>query len=148
MKKTILLILMGFVALAGFAQSKEDRDAKAKEFMEFKIKFLADEMELKGDVRQKFVALYTQYETEKRVLWKNAKELEKKIKNNKNATETDYDEWQKAKAKIDDLDSAYNKKFAQFLNSKQMYKLKTAEEAFMRKMRDCRDKKKGEKKKK
>lgn len=143
MKKTLMLMLMLLsVAFMGNAEKKGDKEAKAKEFMEFKIKFLADEIGLTGDVRQKFVSLYTQYESERRVLWKRARDLEKKIKGNKNATEADYDEWSKAKAKIDELSSAYDKKFAKFLTSKQIYKMKTAEEEFMRKMRDCRDKKK------
>lgn len=145
MKKTLMLMLMLLtVVFVGNAQNKGDREAKAKEFMEFKIKFLADEIGLKGDTRQKFVTLYTQYEKEKRVLWKKARDMEKKIKANKNASEAEYEEWNKAKTKIDDLESSYDKKFAQFLNSKQIYQMKKAEDEFMRKIRSCRDKKKGE----
>ena len=148
MKKTLLMILMlTLVSFAGMAQSKggSDKSARAKEFLEFKIKYLSDEMGLTGEERQKFVNLYTQYGNEKRVLWKKAHDLEKKIKEKKNATEAEYEEWSKAKAKIDELEASYDKKFSNFLTSKQIYKMKSAEEQFKQKMRDCRDKKKGEK---
>ena len=147
MKKTILLSLMILLtAMGALAQQKKGNGDKAKEFLEFKLKFIADEMELKGDARQKFNETYSQMEQERRQLFKKSKEIEKRIKNSKNASEAEYDKANKelteVKAKMADIEKKYDAKFSKFLTKKQLFKMKEAEEKFMEKVREYHAKKK------
>lgn len=150
MKKNILFILLTILfAIPSFAQKKSHQEKK-KEIIEFKTNFIADEMELKDDVRKKFIEVYTQMENERRAVFKQMKQIEKDIKNNKNATEADYDkatkETNQAKRKMADIEASYEKKFATFLTKKQIYKMKEAEEKFIKTMRECKEKKRSERK--
>lgn len=153
MKKTILLFfMMVTVSLGAVAQNKGcDREAKEKEFKEFKIKFLADQLNLKGDVRQKFNAVYGEYENERRVLFKKKKEIEKSIKNGKKVTEAEYDRANKElndiKTQSAALEKTYDEKFSKFLSKEQIFNLKKSEEKFKENMRDLKEKKKKEQKK-
>ena len=89
-------------------------------------------------------------ENERRAVFKQMKQIEKDIKNNKNATEADYDkatkETNQAKRKMADIEASYEKKFATFLTKKQIYKMKEAEEKFIKTMRECKEKKRSERK--
>lgn len=153
MKKTILLfIFASLLAFPSFAQkhSSPDKEGRQKEFMEFKLKFLAEEIDLKEDQKKEFNEVYTQMETERRSIYKKIKAAEKKISDNKNASEADYEkaatDISNAKAEMTQIEKKYDEKFSTFLTKKQMYKLKEAECKFMERMRECREKKKNEKK--
>lgn len=149
--KLLLILLAAIIALPSFAQ-KPAKEDKRKEMMEFKLKFLADEMELNADQKKKFNELYTQMETERRGIFKKIKEAEKVISNNKNASEKDYEkaytEIQKGKDEMAKIEKNYDAKFSKFLSKKQIFKLKEAENKFMEKIRECRDKKKASHQKK
>lgn len=153
--KLILLMIVTLLALPGFGQKKASHDKdKAewrKEMLDLKLDFLANEINLRDDQKKQFVELYSQMETERRAIFKKIKTAEKSIKDNKDASESDYDKASKeisaAKAEMAQVEKQYDEKFATFLTKKQMYKLKEAEGKFTQKMQDCRDKKKHEKKK-
>lgn len=150
--KTILILLAIIFALPSFAQnqrSKSDHESKRKEMMEFKLKFLADEMDLNDSQRKQFNEVYSQMETERRAVFKKIKDAEKIIKGNKNASEADYDKATKdisaAKAQMAQIEKTYDEKFSKFLTKKQIFKMKEAEDKFKETVRKCRDKKKNEK---
>lgn len=154
MKGKILLILLALLSvLPSFAQKQgnKDHDGKRKEMMEFKMKFLADEIGIKDDQRKQFFEVYQQMETERRAIFKKIKTAEKSIAANKNASEADYEKANKeiseAKNEMTKIDKKYEDKFSTFLSKKQIYKLKEAENKFMEKVRNCRDKKKQQKSK-
>ena len=117
--------------------------------MEFKLKFLADEMDLNDSQRKQFNEVYSQMETERRAVFKKIKDAEKIIKGNKNASEADYDKATKdisaAKAQMAQIEKTYDEKFSKFLTKKQIFKMKEAEDKFKETVRKCRDKKKNEK---
>ena len=156
MKKQLLLLILFISAAFSFqalAQPKRDSgpDPKMmKEITEYKMKLLAQEMDLKEDQKEKFVELYQKMSEERMQNFRRMRQLEDSLK--ENASEEDY---KKASDGIADLKLAdariekeYDAKFAKFLSQKQIYKMKEAEEKFRRKMHDMRQKRCGEKKKK
>lgn len=151
-KLFLLLLFAALIAIPSFAQKKADRDheAKKKEFMEFKLNFLAEELELRDDQRKQFNEVYMQMETERRAIFKRIKTAEKSIKDNKEASEADYEkansEISAAKADMVKVEDKYNDKFATFLTKKQLFKLKEAENKFTEKIQQCKDKRKHKKK--
>lgn len=156
MKGKILIVLLAICfAIPSFAQKKahsgKDHDTKRQEMLELKLDFLASEIDLKEDQKKQFVELYSQMEMERRAVFKKIKASEKSIKENKDASEADYDKANKeitaAKAEMAQIEKQYDEKFATFLTKKQMFKLKEAENAFTQRMKDCRDKKKQERSK-
>ncbi len=148
---TFILILPAIFSLCAQNAEKghKGKHPSAKEVNEFKMKFLAQEMELDADQQQKFIELYTKMSDERFSRFKNVKELEKKVKSDKNASEADYAALSDAigKSKIDDaeMEKRYDELFSRFLTSKQIFKMKEGEEKFRRKMREMkRDRKKQE----
>lgn len=154
MKKLLLLMLMIFGISAGvYAQNpgkKGPDEKKIKEIRDYKIKYLAQEMELKGDQKSKFVELYEKMSDEKIKNFRSMRAMEKRLKDN--ATEAEYKE---LTSKISDcrvrdaqIEKEYDAKFAEFLTPKQLYMMKEAEGKFRKKMMDMHHKRKEERKKK
>lgn len=152
--KKLLLLLMLIVAGAtmAFAHPGPKDKGPDKEMMrkiqEYKIKYLAQEMELKGDQKERFTVLYKEMSTERHKIWRQVRELEKSV--GKNASEEDYARVSKAisDARLRDatLEQEYDRKFSEFLSQKQIYKMKEASEEFRRKMEEMHHKKKDKKK--
>lgn len=137
----VVLALVGVVSI--YAQDgKKSREDMRKEIVEFKIKFLAQEINLQKDQQEKFAELYSQLSQEKKKIFSNAMKLERKLRNSADATDADYAEASKvmaeARAKDIELDKQYDKKFAAFLTSKQIFQMKSAEEKFRKKMEEMR----------
>ena len=109
-------------------------------------------MELKEDQQKKFFDLYNQMTDEKVKVFKETKALEKKLADSANASEAEYDAVSKAitaaKEKDAEIEKRYDEKFKQFLTSKQLFKMKGAEEKFRQKMHEMRHAKKTGRKKK
>ena len=150
--KILLILLTILFALPSFSQNSKttaDHESRRKEMMEFKLKFLADEMGLNDSQKKQFNELYIQMENERRTAHKKMKAAEKIIKVNKNASEADYDKASKdiaaAKAQMAQIEKNYDDKFSKFLTKKQLFKLREAEDKFKETVRKCRDKKKSEK---
>ena len=154
MLKHILLILM--LSIFGSAISKGEviecpsPDGKSKEqifkeIQEFKLKYLAQEMDLRDDQQQKFFDLYNEMSAKRFAAMREARRLEKKVKKNKDATEDDYktvtEAINKAKAEDASIEKEYDAKFSVFLSQKQIFKMKSAEESFRKKMEEMRHKK-------
>lgn len=148
MYRFLLSIILVAVAMCGSAQTKKHHGHSPemrKEIMDFKVKFLAQEMELSEAQYSKFSELYRQMSEEKRKVFHNVKCLERKLKANKKATDADYEAASQsitdAKIKDAEIEKKYDEKFAAFLSKKQMFKLKEAEDKFRRKIMDMRRKK-------
>lgn len=146
-----LLILAFFCTLAVNAQTPEKKShaEMRKEVAEFKIKFLAQEMELKDNQREQFAELYTKMDQEKRQAFSKAMKLERKVKNDKEATEADYaaaaKAMEEARDKDHEIDKKYDEKFATFLSAKQRFKMRSAEEQFRKKMEQMHRERKSQK---
>lgn len=144
MKKLTLLLLLIFAAVIPMsAQNKsKDRQAMRKEIHEFKLKFLAQEMDLREDQQKKFFDLYNQMTEEKVKVFRETKALEKKLTDSANASDAEYEAVSKAitaaKEKDAEIDRRYDEKFSQFLTPRQMFKMKAAEEKFRDKMHEMR----------
>ena len=129
---------------ASYAQTKggKSREEMRKEIEEFKIKFIAQEMDLKDDQKEAFADLYTKMNSERMKAFSQAMQLERKIRKSKDATEEEYAAASKAMNDARDKDAEITKKyadkFATFLTNKQIFKMRTAEEKFRRKMEEMR----------
>ncbi|MBD5370595.1 MAG: hypothetical protein HDR80_05520 [Bacteroides sp.] len=151
MKKLLLMLMLAIATtMAAFAHPAPDGKGGAKEMFhkirEYKIKFLAQEMELKNDQKERFAKLYAEMSAERMKIWSPVRALEKKV--GKDASEEEYAKVSKAisDARVRDaaLDQEYDRKFAEFLTQKQIFKMKEASEKFKRKMEEMhRSKKKG-----
>ncbi|MBD5222795.1 MAG: hypothetical protein HDS71_01895 [Bacteroidales bacterium] len=153
MKKLVLLftvILLSCVSLSAqkrSADKEKDHAEMRKEITDFKIKFLAQEMELTDEQQKKFAPIYRQMSEEKGPIYHEIFSMKRKL-NNK-SSEAEYESFGKAventKDKMAAIDKKYNAQLSKFLSAKQIYKMKTAEETFHHKMREMRDKKKNKK---
>lgn len=149
LKHIISIFLLSLVTILGvspaaYAQKRSADSRNEKELREYKIKFLAQEMELTAEQQPKFVEVYTKMMTEKKNAFENAIALDNKVRNAKNASEADYNKASEAmaQAKIKDgeIDKKYEKEFRKFLSSKQIYKMKEAEEKFRQRLKKARKK--------
>lgn len=145
-----MLLLTALVPAA--AQNKgKDRQAMRREVEEFKLKYLAQEMDLKEDQQKKFFELYGEMSKEKKKLFKETKALEKRLAESADASEAEYEAVSKAitdsKEKDAQIEKRYDEKFAEFLTPRQIFKMKSAEQKFREKMHEMRQKhRKGKKK--
>ncbi len=154
--KILLTLLLGIFSVAGlFAQpkghEKKSREEMRKEIDEFKKKFIAQEIDLKDDQKKEFFELYTQMNNERMKVFEQTRALERKVKKNADASEADYKAVSKAiteaKEKDAEIEKKYDAKFSKFLTSKQIYKMKSAEEKFRNKMQEMWHKKRPPRKK-
>lgn len=149
MKKILLLFICALTFTFAYSQPKgghhHHKGDMGKEVLEFKIKFLSQEMELTADQQRQFAQLYKKMDEERRLAFKEARAIERKVRHAKNATEADYAAaaaaMSKAKKKEMEIDTRYEKKFASFLSKKQMFKMREAEEKFRDRMRKMRQSK-------
>lgn len=152
-QKILLMILFSAFVFPTFAQKQHkssDRENRRKEMLEFKIDYLSKEMELKDDQKKQFREVYSQMENERRAILKKIKNAEKAV-SGKDVSETEYDKASKeisaARNEMMQVEQKFDEKFSTFLSKKQIFKLKEAENKFMQKMQECKDKRKQEKKK-
>lgn len=144
----LFFLLTGVFSLSADPHDGKSREDKMKEMLEFKMKYLAQEMDLKGDQRKEFFKIYKEMADEKRDASREADNLARKIKKEgDNASEEDYQKltaaMNEAQTKTAAIDKKYDEKFSEFLSSKQIYKMKEAEKAFRKKLEDMRHKKHG-----
>ncbi len=132
-----------------FAQDKgkcKTKEEMRQELKEFKMKFLAQEIDLKEDQQKHFFELYDQMMADRMKVYEQTRQLERKVKKDKVASEEDYAALSKAmteaKAKDAEIEKVYDAKFASVLTNKQIFKLKSAEDKFRKKMQEMRKKKK------
>lgn len=148
--KRFALLLMMIIALSSvsFAQ-KKNNEGKNVEYKEYRMKVLAQEMDLKEDQRKKFFELYEQMWAEKIKLFKDTKALEKKLKDSSEVTDEEYkkasDAITNAKEKIAEIEKRYDEKFSQFLSQKQIYKMKSVEDKLNQRSREIHNQRKAKK---
>lgn len=146
MKHIVILLLLMIVPAAVMAQHKNNRAKVEKELQDFKIKYLAQEMELRADQQAKFVEVYSRKMNEIRKIYETPMKLQHKVKHNKKATPEEYqkasDMMSDAKVQEGKVDRKYDEEFKKFLSSKQIYKMKQAEGEFRKKLQELRSKRK------
>ena len=150
MKKLLLTLffLIGcFSLVAAQGHHGKKNDKMYEEIQEFKMKYLAQEMELKDDQKDRFYKLYDELNEKRVEVLKPAWQLEKKLRKNHSASEEQYQEaaeaMSRAKDKCAAIEKEYNEKFSQFLSQKQIFKMKEAEDQFRKKMQEMRQNKRG-----
>lgn len=131
--------------LVPFMMSAQGRGDVSKELQEYKIKYLAQEMDLKPDQQTKFVEVYTRMWNEKQKIFQTARNVERKVRSDNSASAADYQRANEAmsQAKIQEgqIDKKYDAEFKKFLTDKQIYKMKEAEKTFREKLKQLRNKK-------
>ena len=145
MKKLGLLIFLLFTA-TGFAFSQKEEgevvEKRMREVQEFKMKYLAQEMELSEAQKKKFYEVYGEMMQSRTQCFRSARMLEKKVKRDKDATEQEYqqatDAINKANAEWAETEKAYNDKLSEFLTQKQIYKMREAEASFRAKFEELK----------
>lgn len=155
MKKLIFIVTM-LLAGFGLAFSQDEDPAKRekmfREFQEFKMNYLAREMDLSEAQKKKFIEVYEDMTKSRLECFKEAKEKERKLKRDTNASEEEYKEASealaKANAKWSDEEKAYNEKFSEFLTQKQIFKMREAENNFKSKMQEMKHSRKKDRHKK
>lgn len=139
---SLFAILVAVLLMPQMAFGECPPDPMNKEVREFKLKFLAQEMELKEDQQKTFFDLYNQMMEEKFKIFSEVRKLESQVDSKKDATEADYQAVSnaitKAKSRDAEIEQRYDKKFSTFLTQKQLFKMKAAEEKFRNKMRQMR----------
>lgn len=150
MKRHIsLLILLAGISLAAFSQNTETTEPNAakvekrmKEVQDYKMKFLAQEMELSEVQKKKFFEVYEDMQARKHECYKEAMKMDREIKHNHEATEADYQQvtlaFNKANAEWAEYEKQYNEKFSEFLSQKQIYKMREAENTFRMKFEEMK----------
>lgn len=152
MKKYLLLLLV-FLGMAVSVQAQRrcgQPDAeKLKEINEYRLKYLAQEMELTDEQKPKFVELYNQMTAERKTNFDKLRAAEKKLKGNLSDAEYKAQVNVVSDCKVHDAQIVkdYDAKFEKFLSAKQIYKMKEAEEKFRKRLREMHQQRKHDKKK-
>lgn len=150
MKKQIFFLLaLVFLAIPCFAD-KKDRAKMMEEIQNFKIDFLAQEMELTEKVKADFAPLYREYDNELRKTGSEVFKFEREMKKKKDPTDADYKRLselqKKSREDFETVNKKYEPKFEAILNSKQIYQMHKGEEKFFEKMKEMRKKHGGDSK--
>ena len=135
----LAFILMAVIPVAAHEKGKLSPE-KRKEFREYKMKFLAQEMGLKDETRQKFYDLYNQLSDERLDIRMEMHAINHKIKDN-TATDQDYATLNRLKEQDAEIEKKYDAKFAAFLTNKEIFKMKEAENVFRQKLHEMKAKK-------
>lgn len=141
----LILVLLAVVPMAAQEKVKLSPE-KRKEFREYKMKFLAQEMGLKEETSKKFFEVYNQLSDERLDIRIEIHDLNKKIKHG-TATDQDYARLNKLKEQEAEIEKRFDAKFATFLTNKDIFKMKEAEGVFRKKLHEMKSKKEKEKKK-
>ena len=152
MNRIFTLLILLFTGLgAGMAQDKEsgNKEKMFREVREFKIKYLAQEMELSESQTPKFIDLYDEMSASRDSCYRHVRKMEKNLKKSKDATEEEYQKvteaMNEANVSYAEIEKVYDEKFAEFLSPKQIYMMKEAEQKFRSKLEGMRqDRKKRE----
>lgn len=144
-KKIFLLMMFSAMGIAlSFAQTDDQNkiDRRIKEVQEYKMKYIAQEMELSEAQKKKFFEVYQEMNTAKFNCYKDAVNMDRNLRQDKNATEQDYQQVTEAFNKANDewaqYEKTYNEKFSEFLTQKQIYKMREAENSFRAKFEEMK----------
>lgn len=154
LRKTLLLLIVAIVACgSAYAQRPgkgKSREEMRKDLREFKMKFIAQEIDLKEDQQKQFTEVYGRMLDERMKLFEETRGLERKLK--KEGADVSDEEYSKvnkslseAKEKDAEIEKRYDAEFSKFLTGKQIFQMKGAEEKFRQKMSEMRHKNKSKK---
>lgn len=152
-RKIVVLLIAAIMACGSVYAQKpgkgKNRAEMRKELREFKMKFIAQEMDLKEDQQKQFTEVYGRMHDERMKLFEQTRGLERKLKKEGEVSDEEYAQLNKslteAKEKDAEIEKRYDAEFSKFLNSKQIFKMKSAEEKFRQKMTEMRHKNKSKK---
>ncbi|MDE7437491.1 MAG: hypothetical protein K2M93_03315 [Muribaculaceae bacterium] len=153
LRKTVILLVVAIVACgSAYAQKSgkgKSREEMRKELREFKLKFIAQEMDLKEDQQKQFAEVYCKMEDERMKLFEQTRGIERKLKKEGEVSDEEYVRLNKTltetKEKDAEIEKRYDGEFSKFLSGKQIFKMKSAEDKFRQKMAEMRHKKKSKK---
>lgn len=127
----------------------KDKKEMLKEIKEFKVDFLAKEMDLSAAQRKKFAEVYAERMEELHIYMEKSHAIEKRLKNEKNISDEEY---AKAMATLDEyrdkcqeIEKKNDAKLKTFLSQKQLFKMREGERKFrdtMHRMKHSTPKKK------
>ena len=140
MKKLYFILLLIFLTGVPLTAHGHLTPEQRKEYREYKMKFLAQEMGIKDEVRNKFFEVYNQLSDERQSVRREIHEINKKIKENK-ATEEDYSTLNRLRDQDAEIDKKFDARFATFLSVKEIFKMKEAENTFRKKLHEMKAKK-------
>lgn len=151
MKNFLLLFFSCILFIpATLAQGQKDRAKMREDLQNFKIDFLAKEMDLSEKEKSEFIPIYKEYDSERRKVGAEAWKFEHELSKKKDASDADYKKLselqQSARSKDGEIVRKYDEKFASFLSAKQIYNMHKGEAKFFEKMKEMH-KKFGEKNK-
>ena len=153
MRKFLLIFtLLCCLAIPALAQQKaKNPTVLRKELNEYRLKYIAQEIELKPEQQKRFVEVYSKMTEEKEKAFAEARALEQRVKTCPECGDADYakasDAVAAAKIKEGEIEKKYDARFAEFLTQKQIYKMREAESSFRDRMREMRHRHKRTKKK-
>lgn len=137
-----MFLMAMFVAVVPVSAQKKHKNGMQKEISEFRIKFVAQEIELRAGQQKQFVELYEKMMAERRAAFEEVRRLDKALREDKNPSEADYkalsDARTKAQAKAAEITARYDALFSKFLSQKQILKMKEADDKFRQKMMEMR----------
>lgn len=144
MKKYLLLLLLAFLAIPAAIAQDKDKAKMREELQQFKIDFLAKEMNLTDKEKAEFSPLYKEYDEQRRRAGSEAWKFERELKKKKDASEADYKRLselqQKAREKDNEIVKKFDSRLESFLTAKQIYQMHQGEEKFFEKMKEMRKK--------
>lgn len=120
-----------------------------KELREYKLKFLVQEADLKGEVKDGFSKAFNEHFEAQGKLFKEMRRAKKSLESKSVPTEADYAEYQKTeksiKARQKAADDKYRASLEKILSPSQLFKLQSAEDKFREKMQEMKAKRKAKK---
>ena len=149
MRRIFTLIIGMLMFIPVFAQNKhertEDHSRMIQEYREYKMKLIAQELDLKGETRNKFFETYQQMCNERGPVMHKLGEARRKIKYQKNLSEEEYEQINRQMTECRDeaanIEKKYFEKFGTFLTQKQIYEMKTVEDRIHTKAKELKKKK-------
>ena len=90
MKKIFLIaftLILGLGSMCAQGNGRKSRAEMKKEFKEFKMKFIAQEVDLQDDQQKQFFELYEQMSDERMQVFEQTRRLERKVKKDPQATD-------------------------------------------------------------
>lgn len=130
----LTLLFAGFFSLSAQEEDPVKREKMFREVQEFKMKYLAQEMDLSELQKKKFFEVYEEMMQSKRECFHDAVVMDRKLKEEKHASEADYQNvrsaFNQANANWAEIENRYDAQFSEFLSQKQIYQMKEAENNF------------------
>lgn len=124
-------------------------DDRYKDILEFKIKYIIQEIDIDPSKEGIFIELYEDMELNKRECFYEVNQKRSLIKQNKKTPEKDFQELSILEEKADkdwvDLEKYYLNALSQFLTQEQIFRMKEAETRFQRKIQELRNQRENKK---